>query len=1193
MINMAKESNTINTLRLSTWNIGGIMTNVLHLQNCLRNSDICMIQEHWLYPDSLDFLSSLNKDFIGWGRSSNNLNLDSIWRRGKGGVGMLWRKSLDASITKLEDLGNDRIIVVQVRTADEHSIFIVGVYFPSSNAAIHMYRECMDILEDIIHQLHHKGTLVILGDFNAHIGDFGGPRSFDSINEKGKELIELMQRTNFKSVNSQLFCTGPIETFYGQEGLITTTIDHIFMKVDELFLVSDCSVQNENCINLSFHLPIFCSLNIHLLHHVRLNMIEPCNKISWKLIQSPKIHSKYQKCLEKKLESYTGHNICSMSDLESTIIQFNKVLITSAKESIPRVKSKPYLKPYWSKSFKQLHYDVRKFRREWLRAGKPRNQSDQFFRNYKEAKRKFRKELRKKALENELKVNSDMQQIYKYDKSGFHKCISRKRQFRNNCGSVLKVGQNLLTDKEEVLEVWRSHYETLYTPQWNDDFDEEFKILVERKLQEYLVKSYDFHDDPLDTPFQLNEVSAICKQLPNGKAGGLDGVQYEHLKYAGDSCLTLLTTILNAIREFEDLPESTIVGVIISLFKGKMKSKLDKDNYRGITLLNVIGKILERLILNRNMLVFKKAGVPNSLQFAYQKGNSCTFGSFVLQEVISQFNEDGSIVYTCFLDSSKAFDTVWIDGLFFKLFNFGVRGKTWRLLRNWYGKMSCCVSLDGLLSDRFSIKQGIRQGGVLSPWLFMCFNNDVTETMLNTGCGAELDPSMPISNVIIADDITLISPRVKGLQKMITAMEKYSNKWRFLFNISKTTIVTFGESSVVNSCNKKKRTWYLYNQPIVEKKTCEHAGIILSSDFSSRERTTNAAKKGKEVVSSLMSVGVRPGGLNPICGAEVWKTTGLAKMLYGSQLWWNITKTDLGVLENANRFAAKRAQGLCPMTRSEAVTGNLGLWTMEGYIDKNKLSFLQKLIASSSDLFHKKIFIRRLARFVCNVSSAMQGYIVDIFKVLTKYHLEEYMVIYIESGHFPTEQSWKNTVKSAIHCHQIEIWRAGIASKPELKHYGLVHSELKPLELWAVAMRNPIFLKAIANAVNVLSGNVPSTVMSKISRRETDFRCNLCGRIFEDISYHFIMDCVRMVDERNKLWDVLFDRLPTNVCAQLFGGDDKTIYCNFFLGKTGNTTGRGLTKHESIVDITDTILLTVSRGILSIFNKVESETVTH
>ena len=75
----------------------------------------------------------------------------------------------------------------------------------------------MEILKDIINQLHDKVTLVILGDFNAHIGDFGGPRSFDSISEKGEELIELMKRTNFKSVNSQLFCTGPIQTFYVQD----------------------------------------------------------------------------------------------------------------------------------------------------------------------------------------------------------------------------------------------------------------------------------------------------------------------------------------------------------------------------------------------------------------------------------------------------------------------------------------------------------------------------------------------------------------------------------------------------------------------------------------------------------------------------------------------------------------------------------------------------------------------------------------------------------------------------------------------------------------------------------------------------------------------------------------------------------------------------------------------------------------
>ena len=503
------------------------------------------------------------------------------------------------------------------------------------------------------------------------------------------------------------------------------------------------------------------------------------------------------------------------------------------------------MRPYWDNNFKQLHYEVRESRREWIRGGKPRNQDSSLFRNYKEAKRKFRKKLRTKALEHELKVNSDLQQTYEINRSEFQKRISSLRKTKNNCGNILKVGGSLITDKAEVLEIWRSHYEALFTPQMNSSFDDKFKLFVEEKVEEYSLKSYEFHDDPLETPFNLSEVKAICQQLPNGKAGGPDGIQYEHLKYAGDLCLTFLTNILNAVRELEEFPESVTVGVIISLFKGKKKCKFDKDNYCGITLLNVIGKILERIILNRNMQVLDKAGVPNNLQFAYQKGNSCAFGSYVLHETINQFVEDGSTVYTCFLDSSKAFDTVWIDGLFFKLFELGVKGKTWRLLRNWHGKISCCVLLDGLLSHSFPIKQGIRQGGILSPWLFMCFNTDVTETMDNTNCGVELDPLIRISNVIIADDITLISPQVKGLQHMITAMEEYSNKWRFLFNISKTAVVTFGESTIANSRNKLTRTWYLYNQPIEEKRFCEHAGIMLSCDFSSTSDVRGCKKKVK------------------------------------------------------------------------------------------------------------------------------------------------------------------------------------------------------------------------------------------------------------------------------------------------------------------------------------------------------------
>ena len=223
------------------------------------------------------------------------------------------------------------------------------------------------------------------------------------------------------------------------------------------------------------------------------------------------------------------------------------------------------------------------------------------------------------------------------------------------------------------------------------------------------------------------------------KASGLDGIQYEHFKYAGEECWKLLAKILNFIREHEQLPESATIGAILSLFKGKKKSKLCKESYRGITLLNVIGKILERLILNRSLEAFNAGGVPNRLQFAYQRSNSSDMASFVLQEVINQYNEERSTVYSCFLDSSKAFDTVWTDGLFYKLYNIGIRGKTWRLLRNWYSNMSCCVLLDGLVSESFCVSQGIRQGGVLSPWLYMCFNNDISELLDKIGCGVMVE----------------------------------------------------------------------------------------------------------------------------------------------------------------------------------------------------------------------------------------------------------------------------------------------------------------------------------------------------------------------------------------------------------------------------------------------------------------------
>lgn len=462
----------------------------------------------------------------------------------------------------------------------------------------------------------------------------------------------------------------------------------------------------------------------------------------------------------------------------------------------------------------------------------------------------------------------------------------------------------------------------------------------------------------------------------------------------------------------------------------------------------------------------------------------------------------------------------------------------------------------------------------------MCFNNDISESLDKIGCGVMAESIGQISNVTVADDLALISPCVNGLQRMINKMEEYSNKWRFTFNPSKTFIVTFGETTQAFQKNKEMRRWYLYNKPVEEKQYCEHVGILLSGNFSSHKRTQELVNKGKEIIASLMSVGVRPGGLNPICAAEIWKSVGLPKMLYACHLWWNLSQTDMDDLERVNRLAAKRAQGLCATTKSEAALGSLGLWTVQGLIDKQKLFFLQKLICSPVSFIHKQLFVKRLCRFFNQVVGRNEGFVANIVEILQKYDLQHYLMTYMDTGEFPKESVWKRLVRNTIHLDQVQRWKTEVANTPELYFYSAIHHSFKPLDLRYAALRNPIFVKTIANAVNAISGNVPAAVMSLLDINDDGYYCKGCCRsAIDSVTYHYMMECPIVSQERERMWDFLQDRFPVQICAQLLNSDDESIYCNLF-------TADLLVEEQCDVHTIDNFLITVAQGLLKIFNKV-------
>ena len=164
------------------------------------------------------------------------------------------------------------------------------------------------------------------------------------------------------------------------------------------------------------------------------------------------------------------------------------------------------------------------------------------------------------------------------------------------------------------------------------------------------------------------------------------------------------------------------IGIIITLYKGGKKRKDDPNSYRAITLTSSILKLFERLLYKRILLSINRP--LNPLQGGFQKNMGCNMTSFVLQESIYYAKENNSKLYTCFLDAQKAFDKVWHDGLLLKLHERGLDHYLWKIIVSLHSNLQSYVLFRGFKSKRFQIVRGTRQGGVLSPFMFLCFIDD-------------------------------------------------------------------------------------------------------------------------------------------------------------------------------------------------------------------------------------------------------------------------------------------------------------------------------------------------------------------------------------------------------------------------------------------------------------------------------------
>ena len=300
----------------------------------------------------------------------------------------------------------------------------------------------------------------------------------------------------------------------------------------------------------------------------------------------------------------------------------------------------------------------------------------------------------------------------------FYRLIRRNQSSDNRLPTVFKVNDGEINDPRHQCSAFAGYFEDLAMPKNHSDFDQEYLDLTHHQL-DIMQELCEHNPDSMPT-FNEEEIHVAIKSLNSGKSPDEMGLTAEHLKYSGAVLLPTLVTIFDDIVKTKKIPEAFKSGIITSVHKkGKDPSKM--DNYRGITVSSILGKLFETVILNRLVELNKD---QSQLQYGFTKGLSPTMASLIVSEGILDSNLKGEPLYIAALDTQKAFDVVSHPILMKMLYIQGINSHLWQVIRSMYSGLTAKVKWEGEFSLAFSVLQGVRQGGILSTHFYKTYLND-------------------------------------------------------------------------------------------------------------------------------------------------------------------------------------------------------------------------------------------------------------------------------------------------------------------------------------------------------------------------------------------------------------------------------------------------------------------------------------
>ena len=314
--------------------------------------------------------------------------------------------------------------------------------------------------------------------------------------------------------------------------------------------------------------------------------------------------------------------------------------------------------------------------------------------------------------------------------------ILTKNQTKNKFPTVFNDNGSMITDKVNIANKFNVFFTNI-----GEKIAKGINYDGNKNYGHYLNK--DIHSSFTFMNIDEDAINKIIYNLPLKSSSECDGISTKLLKVIAPVIIKPLTLLINQVLNTGTFPDKLKIAKVIPIFKKGDPSLF--ENYRPISLLPAISKVLEKIIALQLSSYFEKNKLLFDNQYGFRPKHSTEHAALELIDRITNKMDTNEIPLHIFLDLSKAFDTIDHSIILNKLKYYGLKGSNLNLFQSYLSNRKQYTEIEDTTSTILPIQVGVPQGSILGPILFIIYVNDLPQ------CSNKFD------FIMYADDTTLSS----------------------------------------------------------------------------------------------------------------------------------------------------------------------------------------------------------------------------------------------------------------------------------------------------------------------------------------------------------------------------------------------------------------------------------------------------